>query len=277
MSVITIGTRIKYTGDMANMSGNGAVTDSNESRFGKSVTIILHDGREIKGVSTNHIVPPELERGCLHRYILSDGYAAPDEIAMLKSKAATRRAAESAKKEEAKSIFAAEMERLKIDHPTLKTTSNEERSSKTAAFNIRVLLKGAFPGIKFSVRDRKCTHSRAVDISWIDGPTAEQVEQITNRFQSGDFDGSDDCYKYARTPWSETFGDAEYVSCHRSCSETLIQRAIDSLVQEHGDNDVPTVEDFKMGRSMCKSPFINPGHRDDWQSLIHRWCAKTEN
>jgi Domain of unknown function (DUF3560)/Large polyvalent protein associated domain 29 len=66
-------------------------------------------------------------------------------------------------------------------------------SKETAKF-IRTELKGKFPGIKFSVTSG--THT--VNISWLDGPTREEVERITNKFGGMSFDGMQDLDTYSK-------------------------------------------------------------------------------
>ncbi len=44
--------------------------------------------------------------------------------------------------------------------------------------NIRRELKAKFPGVKFSVRKRSYD---SVSVNWTDGPTEEQVKEITGK------------------------------------------------------------------------------------------------
>lgn len=62
---------------------------------------------------------------------------------------------------------------------------------------IKSELKANFPTVKFSVRSESFSGGNAVDISWIDGPTDEQVREITDKYQYGHFDGMIDCYEYS--------------------------------------------------------------------------------
>ena len=72
------------------------------------------------------------------------------------------------------------------------------RSYNTAqtAELIRQALKAEFPGIKFSVRSETFAGGSAVDVRWTDGPTAKDVEAVTDRFEMGTFDGMTDSYNY---------------------------------------------------------------------------------
>lgn len=57
---------------------------------------------------------------------------------------------------------------------------------------IRAQLKAAFPGQKFSVTTSRFPMGTSADVSWTDGPTANQVEAVVAPFASSRFDGSID-------------------------------------------------------------------------------------
>lgn len=124
--------------------------------------------------------------------------------------------------------FAAEA--LKQTHPYLIPVSEKNNSLVAAAKNIRIELARAFPGIKFSVRSERFSMGDAIRVSWTDGPTTAQVEEITSWYTAGDFDGMTDCYNYRKDhAWSDAFGDAKYISTSRELSDDLVQRALDYL------------------------------------------------
>jgi Large polyvalent protein associated domain 29 len=147
---------------------------------------------------------------------------------------------------------------------------------QTAAKNMRVELKRAFPGVKFSVTGKSFSMGNSVSINWTDGPTSKQVEKITGRYSSGSFDGMTDCYNYNTTAWSEAFGSSKYVHENRHYSPELIARAIAELVAHYGDYETPTVEQYQHGNA-DKSPIqgANP-YYDSWQSLITRKCSEID-
>lgn len=256
-----VGRRIKYTGDMANLSGIGAIVRVTENQWGNHVDMILTDGREIRGIMAGTLAHISQEHGCAHRFLVLDDMADADELAGLMAGAAILVAQERAAKDEAAAARAVEIERIKAENPTLAQGSDP----KTAAKNIRVMLKAAFPKIKFSVRAPRYD---SIYVRWTDGPTRAQVEAIADRFQDGHFDGMDDCYKYGNSPWCKTFGGARYVSCDRDTSPALIQRAIDAIAERFGAESKPTPEQFKDGQTWNTYP-AEPGG-NDWQMLIHR-------
>lgn len=70
-------------------------------------------------------------------------------------------------------------------------------SQAMAADAIRTELKQAFPGVKFSVTSEGYSMGDSVNIKWEDGPTTDQVEAITGKYQYGHFDGMTDMYEYS--------------------------------------------------------------------------------
>ena len=68
-------------------------------------------------------------------------------------------------------------------------STKEYVSTKEQAAWIRAALKAAFPGRKFSVRK---SSGSAVCIDWTDGPTVEQVQAVSRKFELEGFDGMTD-------------------------------------------------------------------------------------
>lgn len=119
----------------------------------------------------------------------------------------------------------------------------------TAAKNIRIELKRAYPAVKFSVRTSKYSMGNSIDISWTDGPNSEQVEQITNKYQGGSFDGMTDCYNYEDSAWTDAFGEGKYIFCRRDYSDKMVEGCIRRVCNHLGGIEtVPTVEDYRQGR-----------------------------
>ncbi len=127
---------------------------------------------------------------------------------------------------------------------------------KAGAVNIRTELKRAFPAVKFSV---KIEHrgSSSININWTDGPTREQVHEITGKYQEGNFNGMEDIYEYNHANWPEVFGGARYVFDNRHESKELILKA----AKEMGI-DLSSAESDNYGRL--------PGLDDDRSHMIYR-------
>lgn len=255
------GLKISYTGDMANPSGCGAIVSlaPQDSWGGPYARIILSDGRDMLSNDVRHLKPASERQGCKHRLLIEDGYLNEEEIAGLFAAAAMRKATESAKKQQAATAYSLAVEKLKVEHPTLEQGDDH----KTAAKNIRQMLKAAFPKIKFSVT---APHYDTINIKWTDGPTGQAVEAIVNQFSAGSFDGYDDSYKYSHSAWSNIFGSAKYIFCNRDHSPALVTAAIESLAKYHG-GQLPTAEDFKNGRLFNVCPSRNS---ETWNNLIFK-------
>ncbi|TFC94502.1 MULTISPECIES: LPD29 domain-containing protein [Cryobacterium] len=67
-------------------------------------------------------------------------------------------------------------------------------STKYTAKLVRVALKNAFPGGKFSVRMSTGTASAWMNVSWSDGPTDREVSAVTSQYEGRKFNGMTDGY-----------------------------------------------------------------------------------
>jgi hypothetical protein len=102
-----------------------------------------------------------------------------------------------------------------------KKENNKGKSSNHAgaAAAIKSELKAAFPGIKFSVTSDSFSMGDSVHISWEDGPTRDEVKNISCKYQYGSFNGMEDIYEYTNS--REDIPQSKYVSENRSQSETV--------------------------------------------------------
>lgn len=103
-----------------------------------------------------------------------------------------------------------------------------------AAKNIRIELKRAFPKVKFSVRSERFSMGDAIRISWTDGPTTAQVDEIADRYTAGSFDAMQDMYVNSRSAWKDAFGDAKYISTSRTNSPAAIASAQRTVLAKFG-------------------------------------------
>lgn len=126
-----------------------------------------------------------------------------------------RRAAEQA-------AMQAAVAALRAEHPQLETPTRERGALVTAARNLRAQLRARWPGIKFSVRTSRYSGGNSIDVSWIDGPTDDQVSAIAKHYQAGHFDGMTDCYEYHRGAWTEAFGAVRFVFTCREYSPAAL-------------------------------------------------------
>jgi hypothetical protein len=113
---------------------------------------------------------------------------------------------------------------LQASNPHLAPNNGKLSCHVVAAKNIRIELKKAFPGIKFSVTSESFSMGNAVRIHWTDGPTIASVEKITDKYEAGSFDGMEDIYRYSPSTWTDAFGDAKYISTSRHFTDEFMGR-----------------------------------------------------
>ena len=209
-NTLTIGTRVNYTGDAANLPGVGVVTATHAA--GKysieSVTVTLKDGRVWPRIPVSLIKDASAPG---QRFVLTgEDSAAPSEVSALVAGAEIKKTEKEVKEQEAAASRAARIEALKTDPAYSHLSQGEDSySGKLAAKNIRVELKKAFPGVKFSVRK---AHFGSIDIRFDYSLTDVQaVQEITGKYQRGSFNGMEDIYEDARPEWCAVFGGADYV------------------------------------------------------------------
>lgn len=122
---------------------------------------------------------------------------------------------------------AAKVQEMKQSHDRRQQWKEEQReknkghksSHAAAAAAIREELKKVFPGIKFSVRSDSFSMGNSIDIEWTDGPTTDEVEKFSGKYQYGHFNGMEDIYEYSNR--REDIPQAKYVSEHRKMSEQV--------------------------------------------------------
>ncbi len=232
-----IGLGVKYTGNMASPDGRGAITNVLDTRGDKCGSLrmdcTLEDGRVIH--ATPFYFTAEL------RPILQfDGkmHGAPylAELAMAATLAKSQRTSAEELKKQAHSQALID---LAAKYPQLKRADSTSYGGTFAAKNIRILLKEAFNGQKFSVTS---DYSK-VSVNWIDGPTDAQVNEVIARFDIGASDMDTDYFYTVKTAFSELFGGVQYLSTTRETSDALIQQAINQLYQNEATR--PTVSDWR--------------------------------
>jgi len=162
---------------------------------------------------------------------------------------------------------------LQATHPHL-VPVNGQCACVTAAKNIRIELKRAFPAVKFSVKTRKFSGGDAIDVSWVDGPTTGMVDAIIDRYQSGSFDGMTDCYNYEANAWTDAFGDSKYIHSRREYSDAFVARAIKYAKHKYGSKVNATVEQYRSGALWSVLWCENGSFRDNVQELISHELSK---
>lgn len=166
--------------------------------------------------------------------------------------------------------------RTGVEYPFLiQADDNLRGGSQLAAKNIRIHLKRAFPGVKFSVR----SGGNATRVGWTDGPTVADVEAITGMYEAGSFDSMTDCYNYIRNPFTEVYGSNRYVTTSRELSAEMVDYAI-AYAYKHEDEDGqmparPTAEDYMRGRLWSVPVFSHIPRVNTLAELIGEIASRT--
>jgi hypothetical protein len=151
----------------------------------------------------------------------------------------------------------------------------------TAAKNLRIQLKRAFPGVKFQVKTERYSGGNSMNVRWIDGPTADQVEFIADKYSAGKFDGMTDCYNYEACAFTDAFGEAMYVFCSRENSDVAITNAMRTVSAQFAGNLaerslVLNLQDYRAGVYMNTAVMTGAGADPYWSlgNIIRRMAAK---
>lgn len=228
-----IGYGVVYTGDLCNPDGTGAIVSAELCTWaGLRLSVILEDGRTMNATASN------FGDKSGDRFRLDWKRHGTPYMAQLSASATLKRLGISSAAEMAKNARAKALIDLPAQYPQLKRAENTCTGGKLAAANIRILLKAAFKGVKFSVTS---DYSK-VSVSWADGPAASQVEAITDKFDIGASDTQTDYFYTVSTAFSDLFGGVQYMSLRRNESDALLQKAIDQVYHDRAIK--PTVSDY---------------------------------
>lgn len=132
------------------------------------------------------------------------------------------------KEEEAARLRKEEQARIEKEYSFL-TVLTEKYDQKTAANNLRTLLKVKFPTIKFSV---KKYHHDLYTVSWVDGPTEPQVSEITHLFKDKGGAGMADSSYPIVALFNQRYGRIGYISTNRKISDTVRNQELELLNEE---------------------------------------------
>ena len=124
-----------------------------------------------------------------------------------------------------------------------------------AARDIRKELKQAFPGTKFRVTSSSFSMGDTVDVRWSNGPTTEQVDAISDKYQYGSFDGMQDMYEY--TNKRSDIPQTKYVMTQRELTDDVFPTCFEYIKKHFVGCD--------------KFEFLNESSKD----LLDKWRAWT--
>lgn len=144
---------------------------------------------------------------------------------------------------------------------------NPPRKSGSAlcATAIREELKKEFQGFKFSVTCSNYSNGNSVDISWTDGPTTAQVEEFTNKYQYGHFNGMEDIYEHSNS--REDIPQAKYVQTSRSRSNEADEIIKAKFVKEYGAEFEAQFAEYEFSnriyREFAQTSFYTPAPKEE--------------
>lgn len=186
--------------------------------------IVFDNGTESKRL------PECILRGVQWR--IYEEIATAEEIAEMLTFAASEDIRKRDEAAEASRKFAADVAALRINPKYAKLTQAGENhgGGKLVAANLRIELKAAVPGVKFSIR----SDYNSVRLSWNDGPTTEQIKAITGKYEGGYFDGMTDSYEHRKSPFTSVFGSAQYIFENRHYSVPAMTAAAEAVAKKYG-------------------------------------------
>lgn len=154
------------------------------------------------------------------------------------------------KEEEETRLKKEEQARIEREYSFL-TVLTDKYDQKTAANNLRTLLKVKFPTIKFSV---KKYHHDSYTVSWVDGPTEPQVNEITHLFKDEGWDGMTDSSYPIVTLFNQRYGGIGNISTERKISDTVRNQELELLNKEL--NKEYRMEDYVIEKENTASVLI---------------------
>lgn len=122
---------------------------------------------------------------------------------------------------------------LKASHDRMKTYKAELKANPTksshsnCAAAIREELKKLFPSHKFSVRSESFAGGDAVRVSWVDGFTIPQIDEVVKKYAYGRFDSMTD---YSYSEHTDNLPQAKFVTTYREFNEELKEAVKTDLI-----------------------------------------------
>lgn len=155
------------------------------------------------------------------------------------------------KEEETTRLRNEEIARIEKEYSFL-TVTTDKYDQKTAANNLRTLLKVKFPATKFSV---KKYHYNSYTVSWEDGPSEPQVSEITRLFKDEGWDGMTDSSYSINTPFNQRYGCIGYISTSRNISDAVRSQELELLNKELGKEY--QMEDYVVEKENTASTLVH--------------------
>lgn len=177
-------------------------------------------------------------------YYDESGELVPDEIierSLKRAEAVNKFRQQEKERKERESLE--ETERLKKEYDYL--TRCEKNDHVTTGKNIRAELKRNFPKTKFSVRYKSFSGGDEYFISWTDGPTTKEVDNIVRKYGDMHPDpySMGDYWDCVPSNFNYLFGSVGYVSVDRSISSD----GIEYVKQKYSDLTEENMKNYPYG------------------------------
>jgi len=101
---------------------------------------------------------------------------------------------------------------------------------------VRAALKAEFKGVKFSVSSKSYSGGSSMSVSWVDGPTFDQVRGFCEQFEGAYFDASQDLKVYKHNG-----SGVDYISQRRNYSREFCEMVLEELKAEFKCDVYPVV------------------------------------
>lgn len=224
---------------------------------GASFDIVFDNGTESRGL------PECILRGVQWRIYAE--VASPEEIADMLLFSASEDVRKRLEADADAIKFAAEIDALRCDpkFAKLKQVGPNDGGGKLVASNLRVELKAAFAGVKFSIR----SDYNSVRIAWVDGPTTDEVKAVAGKYEGGHFDGMDDSYHHRKSPFTSVYGSAQYIFENRSHSVAAMKAAAVTIQEKF------VCQPFVVHESSDGTGYIDCNSHDD-QRRVYAFLEK---
>lgn len=102
-----------------------------------------------------------------------------------------------------------------------------------ATKSIKTELKTIYPKTKFSLSTHVYANGTSIRVKWTDGATYEEIQNLIKKYQYGEYDPLEDCYRYTNT--NDNLPQVKYVTAERTISEENYLIAFDLIKKCYED------------------------------------------
>jgi len=95
-------------------------------------------------------------------------------------------------------------------------------------------LKAKYPETKFSVTSENFAGGNSVNVEWIEGPSTDDISEITGKYKYGNFNGMIDMYEMSNC--NDDLPQVKYISLTRDLTAQTQAKAVDEINQKFGLN-----------------------------------------